>query len=153
MSTPEIYNYRKVDETVITAGQPQEDQLQAAAQEGFKNVINLAPHSSQNALPDEAGLVQSLGMTYFYIPVEWGAPTEQDFEAFELAMQQRGDGKTLIHCQANFRVSAFYSLYALKHLGWSAEQAEKFRLSIWAGSDYPQWDAFIDAMTAKIAGG
>lgn len=152
MGTQEIYNYRKVDDDVITGGQPLEEQLQAAAQEGFKTVINLAPHNSRNSLPDEAGLVKSLGMTYTYIPVDWGKPTEQDFEAFESAMQQRPEGKTLIHCQANFRVTAFYSLYALKNLGWSAEQAEKFRASIWMGSDYPTWDEFISDMTAKIEG-
>jgi uncharacterized protein (TIGR01244 family) len=150
MSTQEIYNYLKVDEDIVTAGQPLEDQLQAAAQEGFKSVINLAPTSSRNALSDEAGLVGSLGMTYYYIPVDWNKPTEQDFEAFEAVMKQRPEGKTLIHCQANFRVTAFYSLYALKNLGWSAEQAEKFRASIWEGSDDPQWDTFISSMTAKI---
>ena len=40
--------------------------------------------------------------------------------------------KTLIHCAANFRVTAFYSLYAMKHLGWSEAQAAEFRASVWA---------------------
>ncbi len=151
MSTQGIYNYRKVDDRDITGGQPLEEHLQAAAQEDFKSVINLAP-SSESKLSDEAGLVQSLGMTYFYIPVDWSNPTEQDFEAFESAMTQRPEGKTLIHCMANYRVTAFYSLYALKNRGWSAEQAENFRMSIWAGSDYGQWEAFISEMTAKITG-
>ena len=152
MSTQDIYNYRQVDDSIITGGQPLEDQLQAAAQEGFTSVINLAPTTSRNALPDEAGLVQSLGMTYFYIPVDWSDPTEQDFEAFEIAMQQRPAGKTLIHCAANFRVTAFYALYALKNLGWSDEQGEAFRAPIWTGSSYPQWEAFIREMKAKIKG-
>jgi uncharacterized protein (TIGR01244 family) len=151
MSTQDIYNYRKVDEVVITGGQPLEEQLQDAAQEGFTAVINLAPTSSRNALPDEAGLVQSLGMSYSYIPVDWGHPTEQDFEAFEAAMKDRPEGKTLIHCAANFRATAFYSLYARKNLGWSDEQAEAFRTSVWAGSDYPQWESFIGEMKAKFA--
>jgi uncharacterized protein (TIGR01244 family) len=151
MSTQDIYNYVQVDEQTITSGQPLEEQLQAAADEGFTTVINLAPTSSRNALPDEAGLVQSLGLTYYYIPVDWSNPTEQDLTAFEAAMSQRPAGKTLVHCAANFRVTAFYSLYALKHLGWSVEQAEAFRALIWAGSSNPIWEVFIDEMTEKLS--
>lgn len=151
MSTEEIYNYRKVTDTRITGGQPTEEQLQAAANEGFTTVINLAPHSSRNALPDEAGLVQSLGMTYHYIPVDWNTPTQADFEAFEAALNQHTDDKTIIHCAANFRASAFYALYAMKNLGWSEEEAEAFRAPIWEGSQYPLWEDFIDEMKEKIA--
>lgn len=150
MSTEDIYNYRKVNDQVITGGQPTEEQLQSAADEGFKIVINLVPFNPNRSLPDEAGLVQSLGMTYHYIPVDWSHPTAQDFEAFETVMQQHPEEKILIHCAANFRVTAFYSLYALKHLGWSEEQAESFRASIWAGSDYPQWETFVKEMRAKL---
>jgi hypothetical protein len=65
-------------------------------------------------------------------------------------MQEHSGDKQLIHCAANFRVTAFYALYAMKHLGWTEAQAEEFRASIWKGSDYPIWEKFIDAMKAKI---
>jgi uncharacterized protein (TIGR01244 family) len=150
MSTEGIYNYLQVDEQTVTSGQPLEAQLQAAAEEGFTSVINLAPSREDNALSDEAGLVQSLGLTYYYIPVDWGNPTEQDFAAFEAAMSQRPAGKTLVHCAANYRATAFFSLYALKHLDWPVEQAEAFRATIWAGSSVPIWEMFIDEMTEKL---
>ena len=41
------------------------------------------------------------------------------------AMQAVPDDRTLIHCAANFRVTAFYSLYAMKHLDWTAAQASE----------------------------
>lgn len=151
MSTAAIYNYRKVDDQLITAGQPTEEQLRAAAQEGVRTVINLAPSDERASLADEAGVVQSLGMAYHHIPVDWGHPTEQDFAAFERAMGARAAGKTLLHCAANFRVTAFFSLYALKHLGWTPAEAAAFRASIWAGSDHPAWEAFIERMLARIA--
>ncbi|NWF69918.1 MAG: protein tyrosine phosphatase family protein [Chloroflexi bacterium] len=151
MRTADIYNYRKVDEDTFTAGQPSADQLRAAAAEGVTTVINLLPAHERRALPDEAALVEALGMDYHYIPVDWLHPTEQDFAAFEAAMQRRRAGKTLIHCAANYRVTAFYALYALKHLRWTPEQAETFRASIWQGSDVPQWESFIAALRAKIA--
>jgi len=150
MSTQDIYNYRHVNDQLLTGGQPTEAQLREAAEEGVKVVINLAPAKVARALEDEAGLVQSLGMTYHHLPVIWDNPTTADFAAFESTMQRLPAEKTLIHCQANFRVSAFYTLYALKHLGWSEAQADEFRASIWAGSDYPVWEKFIAEMKTSI---
>jgi protein tyrosine phosphatase (PTP) superfamily phosphohydrolase (DUF442 family) len=150
MSTADIYNYCRVSDQISTGGQPTEEQLRAAAAEGFTTVINLATINPRNSLADEAGLVRSLGMTYHHIPVDWENPQTSDFDAFDSVMQQLPPGKTLIHCAANFRVTAFYSLYAMKHLNWSAAQAAEFRASIWAGSDYPIWEKFIADMQVKL---
>ena len=60
-------------------------------------------------------------MAYHHIPVEWEQPQASDFVAFETIMSQLPASKTLIHCAANYRVTAFYSLYAMKHQGWSAD--------------------------------
>jgi protein tyrosine phosphatase (PTP) superfamily phosphohydrolase (DUF442 family) len=152
MSTQEIYNYRKVGDQVITGGQPTEEHLQAAANEGFRAVINLAPINPRYSLDDEAGSVQALGMAYHHIPVDWDHPTASDLAAFEQVMQALPAEKTLIHCAANFRATAFYSLYAQKHLGWSAAQADEFRSSIWQGSDYPVWEEFIGDMQRDFNG-
>lgn len=151
MSTEEIYNYRKVHDQLSTGGQPTAEQLQAAAADGFTAVINLAPYHPDRELNDEAGLVQSLGLDYRHIPVNWNAPQASDFATFETAMRELADKKVLLHCAANFRVTAFYALYAQKNLGWSEQQAEDFRASIWAGSDYPIWEQFIKEMRAKLA--
>jgi protein tyrosine phosphatase (PTP) superfamily phosphohydrolase (DUF442 family) len=143
MSTEEIFNYVKVNGQLSTAGQPTEEQLRDVAADGFTAVINLTPVNPPYTPEDEAGLVKSLGMAYHYIPVDWNNPTDADFAAFEAAMRATAGDKLLIHCAANFRVTAFYSLYARKRLGWSAAQADALRTQIWAGSDYPIWEAFI----------
>ncbi len=150
MSTEEIFNYVKVNDQLSTAGQPTEDQLRDAAAEGFTTIINLAPVNPPYTPPDEAGLARELGLTYVYIPVAWNNPTDADFAAFEQAMDEMTGGRTLIHCAANFRVTAFYSLYAQKRLGWSAAEADAFRAQIWAGSDYPVWEAFIARQQAAL---
>src|SRR3972149_9940774 len=146
----DIRNFRKVDDRIITGGQPTEDQLQAVAADGVKAVINLATIDPRYSLPDEAGTVRALGMSYYHIPVEWEDPKESDFDAFENVMKQMPQQKLLIHCAANFRVTAFYSLYAMKNLGWSEAQADEFRASIWQGSDYPVWERFIQMMKDAI---
>jgi uncharacterized protein (TIGR01244 family) len=151
MSVHEIYNVRDIDERVTTSGQPSADQLRAVAAEGFDTVVNLAPHDGESALSDEAGMVAALGMTYHHLPVVWANPTEGDFTGFERVMTELPpNSRTLVHCAANFRVSAFYGLYAMKHLGWSVEQAEAFRAPIWDGSDYPVWEAFISQMQQRL---
>lgn len=150
MGTNEIYNAIPVSDRLTTAGQPTEAQLRDASAEGFTAVINLVGHYTSNPLPNEAELADELGLTYVLIPVDWGNPTAADFAAFETAMTQLAGEKVLIHCAANYRVTAFYSLYAQKYLGWTAEQAEAFRQPIWAGSDYPIWEAFIARQRAEL---
>ncbi len=150
MASQDIYNTIKISDDLITAGQPTADQIRALAQEGFSNVVNLATASSSRTLDGEDDLVRSLGMAYYHIPVEWADPKESDWAAFERIMLALPSGKTLIHCAANFRVTAFYSLYAQKHLGWTQAQAEQFRAPIWQGSSYPVWQEFIARIQAQI---
>jgi protein tyrosine phosphatase (PTP) superfamily phosphohydrolase (DUF442 family) len=150
MSIVKIYNYLKVNDQIITGGQPTEEQIRAAAAEGYTTVINLATFDPHYSLKDEASLVKSLGMRYYPIPVDWESPKESDFEAFEQTMKQIPVEKTLIHCAANFRATAFYGLYGLKNLGWTAAQMETFRGQIWKESHYPVWEKFIAKMKRKI---
>lgn len=149
MMSEALYNAIRVSEAILTSGQPTAEQFRAVATAGFGTVINLAPYEPDHALAHEAEIVGSLGMTYYHIPVVWDDPKDADFTAFELAMAKIGTDKTLIHCIANFRVTAFYSLYAHKHLGWSVAQAEAFRAPIWDGSDVPVWQAFIARIQAS----
>lgn len=150
LSTHDIYNYIKVNEHLVTGGQPTAEQLRAAADEGFEAVINLATEKPTDFSEDEGELVRSLGMDYYPLPVEWERPAFKDFRRFEELLASLGTSKLLIHCAANFRVSAFFSLYALKHLCWTEDQAEAFRQPVWRGSDYPIWELFIHQVKAQI---
>lgn len=151
MSTSDIYNSVQINERLTTAGQPTEEQLRAAAGEGFTAIVNLVPPDSVNGLPDEAGLVRELGLDYVHIPVDWHNPTDTDFDDFVAAMDRLSPGKVLIHCAANYRVTAFYGLYAQKRLGWTEVEAEALRARVWEG-DYPVWEAFIRRKRAELAG-
>lgn len=150
MSTQDITNYLPVNDLLSLGGQPTEEQLRALAREGFKVVINLATINPRYSLADEGASARGLGMTYYHIPVEWGSPTEDDFESFEKVFKQFSSKKIFLHCAANFRASAFYTLYAQKHLGWSEEQANTLMQPIWEGSNYPIWDSFIEEMREGI---
>ena len=82
--------------------------------------------------------------------MDWENPQDTDFATFAQIMLQLPASKTLIHCAANYRVTAFYSLYAQKYLGWSAAQADDFRAAIWNNSNYPIWCEFIARTQALI---
>ncbi|CAN5555035.1 hypothetical protein BH10CHL1_BH10CHL1_42290 [soil metagenome] len=150
MGLEEIHNYLKVDDKISTAGQPDEDELKAVADEGFDAVINLATIDARYSLTDEEGVVRALGMDYYNIPVVWEQPLESDFIAFSRLLRQLDDKNIFIHCAANYRVTAFFSLYALQNLAWSEERAKQFRATIWQQRDLPVWQAFIQTMTEKI---
>ncbi len=79
MASQDIYNYIKVNDELVTGGQPTVEQLKSLAAEGFVTVINLATIDPARAEVDEAELVRSLGIAYYHIPVEWGNPKETDF--------------------------------------------------------------------------
>jgi protein tyrosine phosphatase (PTP) superfamily phosphohydrolase (DUF442 family) len=146
----DIYNYLRISDKIVTSGQPTEAQLRAAAEEGVQVVINLATLGSDTTLEDEAGLVQALGMQYFHIPVVWDNPMAEDFTKFSGVMQKAAGKYILIHCVANYRVTAFFSLYAMSVLGWSEVRADELMASIWRDGPYPIWDAFIKCMRSRI---
>ena len=140
----DIYNFLPLSETLFTGGMPKADQLTDAAQKGVEVVINLAPHEVPNALPDEAALVHSLGMKYFNIPVNWNTPTRDGLDRFMEAMDANSEKKILVHCQANFRATAFVALYRILRQDWKAEDAMQGMHRIWDEEDYPMWKMFID---------
>ena len=136
----EVINWRRVSAGVTTSGQPTEAQLAQIKALGVADLINLGPHSNKGALPDEAGSVAALGMRYVYIPVDFEAPTEDDFAAFCAAMADVGDRPVHVHCIYNARVSAFFYRYALA--GFEDAGVAFSRMdSIWRPGGV--WAAFI----------
>jgi protein tyrosine phosphatase (PTP) superfamily phosphohydrolase (DUF442 family) len=140
----DIYNFLALSENLFTGGMPTSGQLTDAAQRGVQLVINLAPHEVSNALPGETELVTSLGMQYINIPVIWNTPTKDGLDRFMDSMDENQGKKILVHCQANFRATAFVALYRILRRGWNAEDAMAGMHKIWDTEDYPIWKMFIE---------
>jgi protein tyrosine phosphatase (PTP) superfamily phosphohydrolase (DUF442 family) len=140
----DIYNFLALSENLFTGGMPNPEQLQDAAQRGVDLVINLAPNEVSNALPGETELVTSPGMQYINIPVIWNTPTKDGLDRFMDVMDQNGDKRLLVHCQANFRATAFVALYRILRQGWNADTAMEGMHKIWDTEDYPIWKMFIE---------
>jgi protein tyrosine phosphatase (PTP) superfamily phosphohydrolase (DUF442 family) len=140
----DIYNYKFFHEKLSSSGMPTTEQMKSVAEAGVQLVINLAPHDVKHAIPNEAELVMSLGMQYINVPVNWGTPTKDGLNIFMDAMDANQDKKIHVHCEANFRASAFISMYRILRLGWKPEEALEIMHTIWDDDAYPVWKMFIE---------
>lgn len=127
----DIRNYREYSPTFSSAGQPSADQLKQVREAGFERVVYIALTNSNGALANEDALVKGLGMDYVHVPVIWDAPTRSDFYAFAGAMRREPTKRTLLHCQANFRASAFAFLYRVLYEHVPVAQAKADMNAIW----------------------
>ena len=142
----DIKNFVAVSASLATAGQPLESELADIAASGFELVVNLGLLDPRYCLPDEAGSVARLGLDYRHIPVDFKAPTEQDFERFEATLLEARGRRVFAHCAANYRVSCFVALFGEAHLGWSREQADAHVRKVWEPDDV--WRAFMARVRA-----
>ena len=140
----DIYNYQFLNEKLSSSGMPTAEQMKEVADAGVQVVINLALTTSLGALPDEDKVVESLGMKYNHIPVDWNNPTKQNLDDFFTAMEEHKAEKVLVHCQANYRASSFVMLYRILRLGWKKEDAIPVMEKMWNPEDFPVWQKFID---------
>lgn len=140
----DIYNYLFYHDRLFSSGMPTADQMKSVAEAGVELVINLAPHEVPNAIPNETGLVESLGMGYINIPVNWDTPTREGLNIFMDEMDRNKDKKILVHCEANFRASGFITIYRILRLDWDPEDAFGMMHTIWDEDAYPVWKMFIE---------
>jgi len=130
-SLEEIMNYREYAPGFSSAGQPSREQFELLKKEGFERVVYIAFANSEGAISDEDQVVKELGMHYVQVPVIWEAPTKADFHAFAAVMQSAPKKRTLLHCQANYRASAFAFLYRVLYLDVPVAEAKADMNTIW----------------------
>ena len=130
-----------VDGAPATAGQPDEAEVRALVAAGTEVVINLGILDPRYCLPDEAGLVLSLGMAYHHLPVAFDAPTRDDLARFFGLMEGAGERSVLVHCAANYRAICFVALLGEARLGWTRKQADVYISRVWKPD--PVWKDFL----------
>ena len=130
-----IVNFRAYSAQFASSGQPTVDQLALLRDAGFERVVYIAFSDHDNSLPSEDRLVKELGLEYVHIPIEWSAPTVDDFNLFAGAMQQSSTKKTLLHCQVNYRASAFSFLYRVIYNDVPVAAAMADMNSVWTPNE------------------
>ncbi len=137
----EIANYRDYSEVLSSSGQPSESQLRALKDAGFERIVFLAFSDSHGSIANEDSQVEKLGMEFVHVPVDWEAPSKADFYLFAGAIERELHKKTLIHCQVNFRASAFSFLYRVLYNDVDMGDAKKDLDSVWVPNE--TWRNFI----------
>lgn len=146
------YNYHRVSARTTTSGVVGAKRLTLLGSEEYDTVINLLPDSSEYAIADEAHIVGAQGLNYVYIPVDFAAPTDADLGVFFDAMDTHAGEMIHVHCAANFRVSAFYGLYAVARGVQRTSDADELMRRFWDPADHPVWASFISVQRARILG-
>ena len=59
-------------------------------------------------------------------------------------MDAHAEKKIHVHCEANYRASAFIMMYRVLRLGWKKEDAIPVMEKMWNPEDFPVWQQFID---------
>jgi protein tyrosine phosphatase (PTP) superfamily phosphohydrolase (DUF442 family) len=137
----DISNFRQYNPTFASSGQPTVKQLELVAESGVERVIYLAFTDNKTAIKDEDRAVKSLDMKYIHIPVDFDKPDLGDYQEFLGVMQSSPEMKTLLHCQVNFRASAFSFLYRVLQLEVPMEIAIEDLQGVWAPNE--DWYLFI----------
>ncbi|MFP5274746.1 beta-lactamase hydrolase domain-containing protein [Coleofasciculus sp.] len=116
-------NAKKInDNLTVATNQVTPEQLQQAAQEGVKSVLNLRSPSEEGFPRDEQQQVEAAGLQYVNIPVKPDAMTEQ--LANQVLQQIEELPKpALIHCKSGLRSGAMALMYVATREGMTAEQA------------------------------
>ncbi len=145
MTSPlqQIQAFLPISFTLATSGQPTPEEFTAIASAGYSLVINLATPTSSNWNPDENILVESLGMEYVGIPIDWEYPTLSDFEDFANLLDENSERKIWVHCAKNMRVSAMIYLYHRLRKNYIEEVARRYLEQIWQPNEI--WQNFIEA--------
>jgi uncharacterized protein (TIGR01244 family) len=137
-----IFNHVQVDGRIATSGALSAEAVSEIAQQGYAAVINLLPDDNRHALAGEEALVKERGLAYHHIPVDFAAPSGDDYRAFLAAMDSlSAHEKVFVHCAVNMRVSAFIALYGRQRLGWSADRAAEHVAEVWAPDEV--WRRFM----------
>lgn len=145
MNIDKSYNFKAINDHLTTSGVIPEEALKNLSNQDYQAVINLLPDDDEHLVADEKQIIESQGIQYFHIPVDFDQPTQADVEEFLAVLKGISDQtKTHIHCAANWRVSAFYGIYAVKDNRWTSVEARQFIDGIWNPKDFPVWEALLD---------
>lgn len=136
-------NAKRVNEQISVAGQVTLEQLQQAAKEGFKSVLNLRSPDEDGFWQEERQAAESLGLAYINMPVQV-ATLNEALTTNVLKQIDTLPKPALIHCGVSMRAGAMALMNVATRQGMTAQQA--FELAGQIGFDctaYPQMKAFF----------
>ncbi|MBD6620660.1 phosphatase [Komarekiella sp. 'clone 1'] len=135
-------NSKKISDDLSASGQLTPEQLQQAADEGFKSVINLRSPDEQGFLSDEQQQAEAAGLQYANVPLK---PTEPNQELTKAALEEIADlpKPILIHCAAGARASGIALIANAIQEGLTYEQIQQKAADLGINLEQPHLKQFL----------
>jgi len=140
------------DDIAVANCQLSPEQIQQAAQAGFKSVLNLRSPQEKGALSDEQTRVEAAGLTYSNIPVN---PSNMGDDVADQVMQTLDSlpKPVLTHCKSGIRSGMMALLYGATRSGMSADAAlAKGKESGFDCDSHPQMKQFFVDYISRHSG-
>lgn len=106
---------------LLAAGQPTGEQIQLAAEDGYRTVIDLRPVDEPRGY-DEPGAAKANGLAYVNIPVTPASLDQATIDKF-LETMRKAERPVLLHCATSNRVGALYYAWLVLEKGAKPEAA------------------------------
>lgn len=103
--------FRRVTDDLSVSPQIRVEDIEKAARQGFKTIINNRPDGEEASQPsghEIEAAAKASGLAYFHIPVT-GAPTPQQVETTQQVLAQ-ADAPVLAYCRSGTRSIVTWSL-------------------------------------------
>lgn len=133
---------KRVSNDLSITGQPKPEDLKAAAEQGFKSVLNLRSSEESGALSNEQQLAEAAGLEYANVPLSSTTPDEELMTKalFELENLAK---PVLIHCGAGLRAGAIGVIATAIEQDWSLKQLTQKSEEIGLNLEQPHLKQFI----------
>ena len=114
-------NFHQVSERIYRGAQPTPEGFQALAKMGIKTIVDLRREDPQ--IREERRTVESLGMKFLSVPMEMGAPTEQQIARVMQELNSNA-GPVFVHCHGGRdRTGTVIACYRKTHDAWDSQEA------------------------------
>ena len=136
-------NFKRYSSSISSAGQLHDRHIPFIEKEDYSLVVYLAFDSSEDK--SRLGidkLIRGTGARYIQLPVDWFQPTPEDYNHFVGAVDANTERNILVHCQMNYRASAFSFLYRVIERDEDFEKAKEDMFSVWTPD--ATWTNFIN---------
>lgn len=133
---------KKVSDELSVTGQVTSEQLQQAAQEGCKSVLNLRSPDELGFLSDERQQAEALGLQYANIPL-WHSKANQELTKVAIHELNNLPKPVLIHCAAGARAGAIALIATAIQAGLTYEEITAKAGELGINLEQPQLKQFL----------
>jgi tyrosine-protein phosphatase SIW14 len=116
-----VQNFHQVNDRIYRGAQPTPEGFQALAKMGIKTIVDLRREAAQ--VREEERVVEALGMKFLSVPMQMGAPTDQQISRVMQELDSNA-GPVFVHCHGGKdRTGTVITCYRKTHDDWDTQKA------------------------------